>query len=121
MPLSFLKFSVLLLLGLVWTGLLYAEPVLVLGSFTAKNNAANQLLRVEAELGKRAHLAEALVNGVPYFRVVVPSTGLSIDDMKVRAVASGFARPWSWDTPLSSAIALAEYQPKQLVFSHLAG
>ena len=101
MSLSLLKFSALLVLGLFWAGLLHAEPVLVLGSFAEKNNAANYLSRVAARLGADAYLAETRVNGVPYFRVVVPTTGLSVDGLKAQAEEAGFTRPWSWDAPLS--------------------
>ena len=107
MVLSLFKSSALLLLGLIWMGLLHAEPVLVLGSFTEKSNAANYLLRAEADLGKQAHLVRTLINGAPYFRVVVACDGLSIEEMKRRAVASGFAQPWSWNTRLSPTRAAA--------------
>ena len=111
MSLSLLKFSALLVLGLFWAGLLHAEPVLVLGSFAEKNNAANYLSRVAARLGADAYLAETRVNDVPYFRVVVPTTGLSVDGLKAQAEEAGFTRPWSWDAPLDQSALSAPAKP----------
>ena len=111
MSLSLLKFSALLVLGLFWAGLLHAEPVLVLGSFAEKNNAANYLSRVAARLGADAYLAETRVNGVPYFRVVVPTTGLSVDGLKAQAEEAGFTRSWSWDAPLDQSALSAPAKP----------
>ena len=108
MVLSLFKSSVLFLLGLVLTGLLHAEPVLVLGSFTEQNNAANHLQRVEAKLSTQAYLAKTFINGTPYFRVVVPTTDEGVEAMKGRALASGFVQPWSWDTSLSPTSGLAK-------------
>ncbi len=100
MSFSLSKSSVLVVLGLIWAGLLHAQPVLVLGSFAEKHNAAKYLRTVETKLGRRAFLAQTRINGAAYFRVVVPTNGLSTDGLKTQVEAAGFARPWSWDAQL---------------------
>jgi len=58
MVLSVYKSAVLLIFGLIFTGSLHAEPVLVLGSFSDQKNAASHIQRVENRLGKPAYVGD---------------------------------------------------------------
>ena len=94
-------------LGLIFTGLLHAEPVLVFGSFTDKSNASNFQRRVEVRLNRQVYLAETPVNTVSYYRVVLPTSGLPVIDLKRQAADAGYVGVWSWDAPLPRGRAIA--------------
>jgi hypothetical protein len=101
MVLSVYKSTVLLIFGLIFTGSLHAEPVLVLGSFSDQKNATSHIQRVENRLGKPAYVAQTLVNTKPYYRVVISTQGASIKSLKRHAADAGFSGAWSWNAPLS--------------------
>ena len=107
MLVSSYKSFVLLLLSLIFTGLLHAEPVLVFGSFTERNNASNFQRLVEVRLNRQVYLAETLVNTVSYYRVVLPTRGLPVIDLKRQAADAGYDGVWSWDASLTRGRAIA--------------
>ena len=107
MLVSSYKSFVLLLLSLIFTGLLHAEPVLVFGSFTERNNASNFQRLAEVRLNRQVYLAETLVNTVSYYRVVLPTSGLPVIDLKRQAADAGYDGVWSWDASLPRGRAIA--------------
>jgi hypothetical protein len=77
-----------------------AEPVLVLGSFTEKDNASKHMRAVIPRFDASVYISETSVKGRAYFRVVLPTKGVSVTDLKRQALDAGFSGAWSWDAPL---------------------
>ena len=88
-----------LMICLAWSTIAFAEPMLVLGSFIEKDNAAGFSQRVKGRIDKHAHLVESVVNGKSFYRVVVATHSLSAAELKQQAINAGFKDIWSWFAP----------------------
>ena len=84
---------------LTWSTVVFSDPVLVFGSFIEKENAARFALRVNARIDKDTHLVETLINGKPFYRVVVATHSLSVVELKGQAINLGFKDVWPWLVP----------------------
>ena len=98
-----------LMICLLWSTVVFSDPVLVFGSFIEKENAARFSLRVKALIDKDTQLIETVVNGKPFYRVVVATHSLSVAELKRQAINSGFKGIWSWVVP--SAVMAKEAPP----------
>ena len=94
-------------IGFFCSTVVVAEPVLVLGSFTEKNNAQHYSQRVESQLDKKAHLVETILNRQLFYRVVVATHDSSVVELKQRAKHAGFLGVWSWVPPVAMNVAEA--------------
>lgn len=86
----------------LFSSLLHAEPVLVLGGFINESNAATHLRRVEARLNDQGVLSQISLKGAPFYRVIVPIKGRPIEPLKQRARDAGFEGVWTWETDLAT-------------------
>jgi hypothetical protein len=107
----FYRSLVFLALSIFCSNLAYAEPVVVFGSFTEKENAAQQLNRVQARFNNQAYVAQALVNNRIYYRVVVASNGISVAELKREGVSAGFSGMWTWFSPINTKPLNIELRP----------
>ena len=88
----------------LFSSLLHAEPVLVLGGFINESNAATHLRRVEARLNDQGVLSQISLKGAPFYRVIVPIKGRPIEPLKQRARDAGFEGVWTWETDLALSL-----------------
>ena len=75
----------------------YAQPGLVLGSFSSPDNAEARRAEVQYVLGQPTQVVPAVVQGREVFRVVVAAGQLSYEQLKAQAQAGGLGRGWRYE------------------------
>ena len=90
---------VVIILGMLWSAVGVAEPVVVFGSFTEKDNALEYLNRVEARIDEQVRIVETVINERRFYRVVVGIADTSDAQLRQQALNAGFKDVWSWVSP----------------------
>ena len=90
---------VVIILGMLWSAVGVAEPVVVFGSFTEKDNALEYLNRVEARIDEQVGIVETIINERRFYRVVVGIADTSDAQLRQQALNAGFKDVWSWVSP----------------------
>ena len=82
----------LMALGVFASAQAMALPGLVLGSFSSQDNADARRAEVEFVMREPVRVVAARVNGRQLYRVVVAADGLSLEQLRSRALAAGLTR-----------------------------
>ena len=90
---------ILVLMSLSLCNHVYAQPGLVLGSFSSPDNAEARRAEVQYVLGQPTQVVPAVVQGREVFRVVVAAGQLSYEQLKAQAQAGGLGRGWRYELP----------------------
>ena len=93
----------LMALGVFASAQVMALPGLVLGSFSSQDNADARRAEVEFVMREPVRVVAARVNGRQLYRVVVAADGLSLEQLRSRALAAGLGRGWRIELPTAIA------------------
>ena len=93
----------LMALGVFASAQAMALPGLVLGSFSSQDNADARRAEVEFVMREPVRVVAASVDGRQLYRVVVAAEGLSLEQLRSRALAGGLGRGWRIELPRAIA------------------
>ena len=88
----------LMALGVFASAQAMALPGLVLGRFSSQDNADARRAEVEFVMREPVRVVAASVDGRQLYRVVVVAEGLSLEQLRSRALAGGLGRGWRINT-----------------------